>query len=178
MPVAPLLVSDPLLGVVAVCALVDDRVINPFRVPPASAVLDGTGIPLIRQAASRLDKLIQVVGLRSAQQHCREGTGPARHVDVGGELNAVPHRHLHVDEHAPVTLGVHSVHLRCRRTVANGQGASTIVPVLTTVQLEFHVGRHMIHSDLFVRSTDRLKRARSPGAKDRLARGICHSALQ
>ena len=103
LPGRPRLGPAPLLRVVAVLGLVDERRPLAFRVEAPAHVLDRDGVAPLREVDAVLHARLDVVAVRRADQDDREGARPVRQVHVGRELHAVAHRHPDAEQRADAT---------------------------------------------------------------------------
>ncbi len=104
--VAPRLLADPFLGVVAVVAF-PKRVVVAIGIPAAAAVLDHADVAGVGQEVPLLDHGVHVVAVGRSHQYGGKRALCPRKVDIGGEVDTVTHGNLDVQAHFDRVVGAH-----------------------------------------------------------------------
>ena len=119
MPTLPLhqrLLRHPLDGVVAIVAIVHERLIEAFRMPLAARVLHEEGIARLLVALGPARVLVHLVlAIGRAHHDARERTLALWQVEIARQLHAVAHRGEHLGRALGHRVGRATTHLRRRR---------------------------------------------------------------
>ena len=93
--IAPVLLADPLLRVVAVVGFAEGVEVA-FGVPAAAAVLQNAGVAIVGEAAGVLDYGVDVIAVGGTDEDCGEGALCAGQVDISGKLYVVAHGDFYI----------------------------------------------------------------------------------